>query len=150
MSAGQAALESAVVPFAQVGVDDHSLGEAGQVGRFRGARQGAGEDEPERRAGQPPAEGTRLLATGVGERDVGAAGMAAETRPFGLAVADEPGVLLRLGDPGRRGRRGLGHAVGNAMSGRSSSAASAAKNSRGRQPKSGARRAPGTWAMRVL
>ena len=100
---GQATLECAVVPFPQVRVDDRGLTEARQLCRFRRARHRAGEDEPEGGAGQPPAEGERLFATGLGQRDVGAAGVTAKTRPFGLAVADEPRVLLGFGGRGRSG-----------------------------------------------
>ena len=91
-------------------------------------------------AGQPPPSASGLLPAELGQRDVRPAGVAAEPRPLGLAVADEPELALRPAVAGSRPaaigsvtRRGRSSGVGPLAS-----AGSAAKNSRGRQPKTGA------------
>ena len=60
--------------------------------------EGTGQHEPEAVTGEPATEVAGLLAPDVGERDVGAAGVAPGRRPRGLAVAHE--VDLTLGFDG--------------------------------------------------
>ena len=79
------ALVLAVVVLQQK-VGRRGLGEAGEGGRAPGPLQGAGVDAHELDAAQAVAE---LAGAGFafgGQRDVGASGVAARLRPFGLAV----------------------------------------------------------------
>src|SRR4029079_11936283 len=77
---GETALESAVVPLTQVGLDDRDALEAGESGGLRCARERTREDETEPGARQASAECARLLPTRVGQGDIGPAGVASETR----------------------------------------------------------------------
>ena len=106
---GLAPLERAVVPLHQVGVRPGDRAEPGERRGLGRPRQGAGQDEIEAMTGQPPPEGARLVATDIGQRDVGPARMPAEARPFRLAVADQPEIAepaaAAVGARRRRPRR---------------------------------------------
>src|SRR6185503_20442913 len=83
------ALVHPVVPLAEIVVQFDPVAEPGEARGLEGPREWAGQDARERSAGQGRSELTRCLATGVGERDVRSAGVAAGPRPVGLAVADD-------------------------------------------------------------
>ena len=121
-------------PTPQVRVGHRDAVEAGESGGLRCARERAGQDETERVAGQASAECARLLATR--RRSAG-------RRSGRCGVRDVP-TRSRRGGPARRRCSGSGvvgrqvRSTGGPRRARRS-AGSAAKNSRGRQPKSGAR-----------
>ena len=143
---GQPALEAAVVPFLEVRVADRRVPEARDVGRLGGAGQGAGQHQRKGMTGEPPPQRAGLGSAGLGQRDVGPSGVSAESRPFGLAMSDQP----EGGSRSRLAAAGHGQAGPRSTFGRNASAGSAAKYSRGRQPKIGARTTPGTCVIRVL
>ena len=95
------ALVVAVVPLDEVGIDPDAVGEPGKSRRVQRPRERARDDRGECMAGQPRCQVERLLAADRGERDVGQAGVATRTCPFGLAMPDQP-------NRGTGRRRGLG------------------------------------------
>ena len=93
--------------------------------------------EREAMPGQPLAQRPGLRPADVGQRDVGPPGVPAEPGPLGLAMADQPDLALDL----------VAHSV---VEGGTASSGVAAKKSRRRQPKSGARSIVGSVEIRVL
>ena len=89
---GDAALEIAVVPFLEVGVGDATSSNPASAAVSAARDSGLVRTSANGVAGKPAAELDRLVAPGVGQRDVGPPGVAAEARPLGLAMADEPHV----------------------------------------------------------
>ena len=101
-------------------------------------------------AGQPAPEVERLLAAGLGQWHVGPPGVPAQPGPFGLAVANEPELVVGVGRWHRPARICHRQADPRSASGTAVAPGSAAKNSRDRQPKTGASIAPGNCEIRVL
>ena len=134
---GGPTLELAVIPLAQVRIDDR-VREAGQVGGLGGPGSRTGEHEGEMVSGQPRTQGHGLAAALLGQGNVAAAGVPSGLRPLGLPVADEPDLTFRRGDAHR------------VASGRTVSSAVAAKNSRGVHPKAHASGRVGRVEILVL
>src|SRR5436190_14075818 len=100
------ALERPVVPLAEVWIGLR-VREAGNPGRVRRTGQRARDDEHEPVVGQASTERPRLVAPGGGERDVRSPRVATVTRPFGLAVPNEPDLVAGRLSPGRTLRVGV-------------------------------------------
>ena len=77
---GRAALEDAVVPLAQVVGDDGPVGQAGDPAGLERPRERTAVHGRESLVVQALAEPSGLLDAGLGQRDVGPAGVTAPTR----------------------------------------------------------------------
>ena len=92
---GRQPLVLAVVPLDEVVVDQR-IGEAGEPGGLTGPQARARQHQREPLAVEHPVQRRGLAPPVVGERDVGAAGVAAVAGPFGRAVPDHPDVGLTV------------------------------------------------------
>jgi hypothetical protein len=92
------ALVVAVVPLEQVLADLGRVAEAGQPGRLARAVERAREHLGERVGAERAGELAGAVAPGLGQRHVGAPGVAPGPRPLGLRVADEPHLLVGVRD----------------------------------------------------
>lgn len=92
------ALEVAVIPLAQTGLDA-GIVEAGETTGLPGPLHRARPDLHEVAAREPVSEGTGLFPAHFGEGDVGPARVPPRARPLGLAVADHDHA--RFGSHGR-------------------------------------------------
>jgi hypothetical protein len=88
------AFHVAVVPFEQVGIDLGLVAVAGQLRGVAGAAQRADEDEREPAPGEEAPGALGLLAAGVGEREVGDAGVLPRLGPRRLAVTDQDDLVV--------------------------------------------------------
>jgi hypothetical protein len=86
---GGEAFELAVVPLSKI-VDDLGIRVAGERGGVARPCARAGEDAREWVGGKERTRRTGGGPAGIGQRDVGSAGMTARLAPFGGAVAHEP------------------------------------------------------------
>ena len=91
---GAAALIGAVVPFQQVVGQLDLVAIAGELAGIQGADQRAGQHQGEFPAGQVAAERPCALPALLGQRQIGAAGVLAGQAPLGLAVTEQPDLVL--------------------------------------------------------
>ena len=86
---GGAAFVIAVIPLAEVGVDE-GVFVPGETAGFAGALQRGDQDKGKLAARKVAADGGGVAAARIGKGNVGAAGVSAGTAPLGFSVAHQP------------------------------------------------------------